>query len=168
MTTVHIPGFLPHEEARDLFEFLKNKAHWQIWEYAPKSRKIARFGPWDLPNELRRLIALIETNFEVKIMKQAFLNYYANGEDYCPYHRDQYGTDTYTVSLGATRDFLLKPDHPELPTEKFTLESGDLYLMEKAVHDGHRHSVPKRKGVTEPRISILLFAEPQNKNELFG
>lgn len=86
-----------------------------------------------------------------------FFNLYQNGSDHCPYHRDQYGTDVYTLSLGAQRGFLLKPDDKTQKTISDTLKSGDLYFMDEQIHKTHKHSIPKRVGVNDPRISIVFF-----------
>ena len=91
------------------------------------------------------------------IVQGVFLNLYRDGNDYCPYHADKYGTDVYTISFGETRDILIKPNASGTKSVKITLKSGDMYYMAKELHDTHKHSVPKRKNVGKTRISMVFF-----------
>jgi alkylated DNA repair dioxygenase AlkB len=102
----------------------------------------------------------LQDTYNVRVDNGIFLNLYKDGEDYCPYHRDQYGKDVYTISLGATRDLLLKPDEKGKETEKYTLKSGDMYYMANELHKTHRHSIPKRKNMNQTRISVVFFTRP--------
>jgi alkylated DNA repair dioxygenase AlkB len=155
----HVSNFLNEEQSKELFTYLEKNAEWDIWPLSPNSRQVARFFNGNIPWILSRVIDKIEHEFNLKILRQAFLNIYRNGEDYCPYHADMYGVNTYTISLGSTRDFLLKSNNSGTKAVKYTLKSGDLYIMDKQVHTEFKHSIPKRKSVTTPRISILLFQE---------
>ena len=99
----------------------------------------------------------IESDFCITLEKDMFLNYYQDGSDYCPYHADVYNCDTITLSLGATRDFLVKENGKGTKASKYTLTTGDLYYMPHSIHKTYKHSIPVRKGVSEGRISILFF-----------
>lgn len=132
---------------------------WQKFALAPNSRLVYRWGESPLPEldgVIERLISKLSA-LENLTVRGIFLNLYKNGQDHCPFHRDQYGTDVYTLSLGSTRDFLLKPDDVTQKTQTIKLYSGDLYYMAKEIHSKYRHSIPKRAGVSEPRISIVFF-----------
>lgn len=85
-----------------------------------------------------------------------FCNYYRNGLEYKPYHRDLYGTDIATLSLGASRDFYFKHDTTKERTH-FLLECGDLFYFPQHLNKTYTHSVPMRKKCTAPRVSLVFF-----------
>jgi len=83
------------------------------------------------------------------------VNRYADGQDCMGAHSDDepeiaHGSDIASISLGATRDFVIKHKHSKL---KYTisLHSGDLLIMHWPMQRDWLHSVPKRLKVTEPR-----------------
>lgn len=156
----HTPKFLNTTEAETGLEVLQACIPWEQFPIAPNSRRVYRWRPGtcDADGLLLQLQYRLEATEGVHV-HGIFLNLYENGNDYCPYHKDQYGTDVYTISLGASRDLLIKPDHLG-QTIKITLNSGDLYYMPKSLHIGHKHSIPKRTGVFKPRISIVFFTTP--------
>jgi alkylated DNA repair dioxygenase AlkB len=157
-TLKHVPSFLEKEEAEIALNVLQALIPWTSFALSPNSRKVCLWKPGisdadsiviDIKNKVERM--------EHVTIHGVFLNLYQNGNDYCPYHRDQYGTDVYTISLGATRDLLVKPDGKG-ETKKITLKSGDLYYMAEKLHADHKHSIPKRAGIHLPRISVVFFA----------
>jgi len=102
------------------------------------------------------LIQKINSQYNCDI-QNIFCNLYKDGQDYCSYHKDKYKRHIYTLSLGESRDFLVKPDGKGTKATKYTLNSGDLYFMHNNLHKHHKHSVPKRKNVTGTRISLVFF-----------
>lgn len=159
----HHPNFLTDEQGKDFLEILSQNVSWKIFAPSPKSRKVAQWIPDDnniLVNEIIiYLIDLIKDKYKINSCKGVFLNLYDDGSDYCSYHKDVYGTDVYTISLGSTRDFLVKEDGKGNKAEKYTLKNGDLYYMSEKLHEKHKHSIPKRTRVTEPRISVVFFTK---------
>ena len=69
-----------------------------------------------------------------------------------------YDTDVYTISLGSSRDLLIKQDGKGTKSEKIKLDSGDLYFMDERLHRNHTHSIPKRAN-SGRRISVVFFAK---------
>ena len=133
-----------------------NAFSWCPFAPAPKSRLVCQ---WENKHRFADdIIVQLIQNLEQKEGKVVgvFLNLYRTGEDYCPYHKDRYGTDNYTLSLGATRDFLIQSDDKS-ETIKYESASGDLYYMANSLHDNYKHSIPKRKKVGEKCISILFY-----------
>lgn len=150
---------LDSEFANYTMSVLVNGLNWTTFALAPKSRLVCgpiHFGSTRSEADLvlLQLIEMLQIQCHRKVVG-IFVNYYRDGKDYCPYHRDTYGLDTYTLSLGASRDFLLKPDNGGA-TIKVKLDPGDLYYMPNSVHLTHKHSIPKRAGAG-PRVSILFF-----------
>jgi len=159
----HIPGFLKEEHASDLCAVLEAIIPWQKFAPSPKSRLvymwntlIAQMVDPQINQIFQKLINEINRKYRTNI-QNIFCNLYKNGQDYCPYHKDMYRTHIFTLSLGQTRDFLVKPDQKGTKSTKYTLNSGDLYFMHNDIHNTHKHSIPKRKHVEGTRISIVFF-----------
>lgn len=80
------------------------------------------------------------------------VNTYDNGEKYIGYHRDDVRDldpkfPIASISLGATRDFLVKLDIPEQKSEKtikIQLEHNSLLMGENS-QKNYKHSLPVRK-----------------------
>ena len=143
----------------NFLQILEEQIEWQSFGPSPKSRRVAAWnGDENTTAEIiiSNLVVELQTKMNVKV-QGVFLNLYRDGNDYCPYHKDRYGTDVYTISLGETRDLLIKSDKKGSKAMKITLESGDLYYMSKELHINHKHSVPKRKKSNGTRISIVFF-----------
>ena len=156
----HHKGFLSVEQATDFF-WKFSEIIWLPFAPAPNSRPVHSWKP-DTDNPITNsiiefVIDKLRREHNVLTCDSVFMNLYRDGEDYCPYHSDAYGLDTYTLSLGATRDFLLKPKASGTHSETFRLRNGDLYYMAKGLHETHKHSVPKRTALKEARISILFM-----------
>lgn len=87
------------------------------------------------------------------------MNHYRNGSDYVAYHSDDEAmglmNGVVTVSLGATRRFLLKHKDTKTVTQ-LVLNSGDLVAMLGRCQDDYQHSIPKEalSVVSQPRISL--------------
>lgn len=89
------------------------------------------------------------------------INYYRNGEDYINFHADderELGmTPTIaSVSLGASRKFVLrrKDDHRE--KKEILLHDGDVLVMKGELQSHWEHGLPKMLRVKEPRINITF------------
>lgn len=82
------------------------------------------------------------------------VNYYASGTDSISYHSDSesfLGPEPCiaSLSLGSSRDFLLRHTAHKTngaPTEKFSLQDGDMVVMRKGTQANWMHSIPKRMG----------------------
>ena len=103
----HYSLFLDSQNADMLFGYLLNNIDWKIFTPSPNSRKVCHKFVDNDPI-LENCINKIQDKFGIKLQKQIFLNLYQDGNDYCPYHRDNYGYNTYTLSLGCPRDFCIK------------------------------------------------------------
>lgn len=95
---------------------------------------------------------------------------YRTGEDYIAYHPDKElkpdfsrkhqmvdNTSIYCLSLGETRDFLLKEQEGEKRLFKTSVANGDILVMTGRCQQDYKHSVPRRTGKNAeigPRISI--------------
>lgn len=90
-------------------------------------------------------------------VKGVYLNFYKDGDDYAPYHKDSYGgTGIFTASFGASRYCYTKNDKTKKVT-KYLLEDGDLFFFNSEFDKHNKHSIPKTKKVKDPRISVVFF-----------
>lgn len=108
--------------------------------------------PW--PKYLQKLRDKLQRDFGLG-SNGVLVNRYADGQDCMGAHSDDEpeiasGTDIASISLGASRDFVIKHKHSKV---KYTisLHSGDLLIMHWPMQQDWLHSVPKRLKVTEPR-----------------
>jgi len=144
----------------DLFRFC---VEWVTWQASPNSRLVKKWVPSEtseiINDILFGLIDRLKKDCHVLECSGVFMNNYINGEDYCPYHKDQYDADVYTISLGSKRELLIKKDGKGEKAEKISLESGDLYYMSEELNKCYKHSIPKRKKIKGPRISLVFFCK---------
>ena len=92
----------------------------------------------------------------------ALLNLYRNGQDSMGYHSDdekELGKNPViaSVSLGATRKFLLRHKHDvNFAKHDLQLSQGSLLVMKGATQHFYKHSVPKTKMPVGERINITF------------
>ena len=151
--------FVPSETADAYLTVLRKGIAWGRYAASPRSRLVARWqpGPSLADSVVAGIVAKVEADHGVRVAG-VFLNLYEDGGDFCPYHKDKYDKDVYTITLGAARDLLLKPD-AGTKAHSVHLESGDLYYMPLKMQEAWRHSIPKRKGANGARISVVLFTD---------
>ena len=105
---------------------------------------------------MREILGELNLNFGITPLSY-FANYYRNGNDYTPYHSDQYGDyKLLTVSFGCSRDFYFKHNTTK-EVVKYKINHGDVVIFSEQVNKDYKHSIPKRTRLQEERISILFF-----------
>jgi alkylated DNA repair dioxygenase AlkB len=115
---------------------------------------------------LKPIITLIEKK-NICHIEGVWGNWYRNGNDYCPDHKDDYGTDIYCLSFGGTRRVRFRNDKTN-KLSYITVSSGDCYSFTTKFDATHKHSVPKTKAseyANKERISIVLFTKPKPKSK---
>ena len=114
--------------------------------------------PWIAP--LERLRARLHEALGLRF-NTALANLYRDGNDTVGWHADdepELGEAPViaSVSLGATRDFVLRHrTRPEL-VQSISLAHGSLLVMEGETQMHWRHCVPRRKRVSTPRINLTF------------
>ena len=115
-------------------------------------------SPWtaeleEIKNQLYEELGLV--------FNSVLLNLYRNGQDSVGWHSDAEQTlgDNPTIasiSLGATRRFLMQ--HKKHKTEKVALDlpAGSLLLTQGVTQHYWRHCVPKTKRTVGPRINLTF------------
>lgn len=176
----YYPGFIPRNEASDLFEHIKKKTAWQQDEITifgktyPQPRLTALYGnngktysysgitmrphPFDAIHLelLEKLKSVCATNFTTVL-----LNLYRDGSDSNGWHSDdepELGKMPVIASLsfGAERVFHFKHKGHKEERYKFTLQFGSLLLMEGTTQHFWQHQLPKSRKVNSPRINLTF------------
>ncbi|KAI9103260.1 hypothetical protein DFS34DRAFT_642108 [Phlyctochytrium arcticum] len=171
--------FIARPTSRHLYKYLLGCLPWHRVQYSTRGINITTpryttvFGcdetgavkesyhrrPRELPVILLNLKAEVEKRTGAHF-NFVLLNFYAGGSDSISYHSDD---ETFlgpnptiaSLSLGGTRDFLMKHKKEKSRTEKFMLEDGDLLLMRGETQTQWLHAVPKR-ATAQPRINITF------------
>ncbi len=115
--------------------------------------------PWqDSVQSLReRVEALTGAQFN-----SVLLNLYRTGMDSVSWHADderELGPAPIiaSLSLGAERQFQLKPKHKgSRCSHRISLPSGSLLLMKEGIQDRWLHQIPKVKGLNKVRINLTF------------
>ncbi len=162
----HIENYV--NNSTELFDELDKNISWNKFKYdvggreviSPRLMNIYHFNlndDNDMPN-LYNIKSRIEKITGVSFA-YAVLNYYRDGNDYIGFHSDKEvnaGHIVVSVSIGATRRFVLKHKYRDDVKHVFMLKDGDvLILNEHAIKIMYRHSVPKMANVG-PRINITF------------
>jgi alkylated DNA repair dioxygenase AlkB len=175
-TIVFTPHFLAPDEADRLFEALKQAVPWRQ-EKTSWGNPFPRLTAWyadpgltysysgvthhalawtaELSAVRRRVEEPARAPFN-----SLLLNYYRDGQDSIGFHSDaepELGTNPVvpSVSLGATRTFVLKHDRTG-ERRTFELTHGSLLLMGGTLQHHWKHALPKAKGEVGERINLTF------------
>lgn len=116
------------------------------------------------PHPWTSSIYLIKEQIE-KYLSQDFnsclVNLYRTGEDYVGPHADdekELGSEPFiaSVSLGASRRFVMKHRYEKDRQCEVLLQSGDLLVMKGVFQHFWLHSLPKMKKEMNPRINLTF------------
>ena len=125
-----------------------------VYRYAGITREPHPWPPQLL--ELRQLISQ-----EYLGMNSVLVNVYRHGDHYMGYHQDNepeidQSRGIFSVSLGQTRDFLLKQVSDKDEVIKISLKDRDGLYMGPETLSHWLHALPKRKRATECRINLTF------------
>lgn len=176
----HVPGWIAASEHSDLLASLMSELDWsqpsiklfgkqhpiprmQVWIGDAEaiyrySRTVFDPKPWH--GALRALQSQLQQALDSPF-NSVLANLYRDGQDCMHWHADDEAElgDTpciASISLGATRDFLLRPRGRQRGSIKVTLGHGDLLVMRGTMQRYWQHSLPRRRGVTSPRINLTF------------
>ncbi len=109
-----------------------------------------------------RILELMNKCSDVLSVKfnSCLVNFYRNGKDYIGEHsddeRDLKKSDIASISLGVTRDFIIRLKTNSKDRTVVPLKNGSLIHMFDLCQTLYKHGVPKRMKVTEGRINITF------------
>lgn len=123
---------------------------------------------WNVDNELCKVLLEIRNKVAKRFSFNpnfVLINRYENGDQYIGYHSDDEAdlnldTPIVGISLGSEREILFKSKTTN-KVRSLLLGNGSMYAMLASTNQNNAHSIPKRKGVKCPRIS-LTFREMKN------
>lgn len=117
-------------------------------------------APRRIPETLQSLLDAVSeatgTDFNFVLM-----NFYQDGTHSISYHSDDekflgLNPTIASLSLGGSRDFLMKHKDDAKRKEKFPLENGDMLVMQGTTQSKWLHSIPKRTSSVQPRVNITF------------
>ena len=173
--------FLPSKRASQLQELLTEQVAWRRdhVQLFGKRHPIPRLHQWyGEPGAIYRWsgiemqpqpwldeLVLVRDRLQ-NLLDQTFnstlINLYRDGNDSMGWHADdekELGGQPViaSISLGSTRDFLLRPkDKSTGATQSIPLTHGSLLLMKGQTQHQWQHSLPKRLRCREPRINLTF------------
>lgn len=163
----YYPAVFSAIESAQLFAVLEETLPWSqesMWMYdrtVTVPRLIARFMPGDdVPDVIAQTQRRIEAYLDVAFTSCS-VQYYRDGNDSVAWHSDH--TEDLIdrpvialLSLGATREMLVRSK--ALPRRTFAcdLDPGSLFVMSGAAQEHWEHHIPKVRRAVAPRISIAL------------
>lgn len=176
-----IPDFLPCSQGFNLFGQLQNEAEWaqhkvRIFNHVYDTPRLtAWYGddeavyrysgsthvplPWIAPLDMVRRSIEQHTG---TCFNSVLLNYYRNGDDCMGRHSDdehELGPCPLiaSLSLGGKRKFVLHPKKGnDQATRNILLPHGSLLLMYGRCQQNWKHSVPRSRALTQPRINLTF------------
>lgn len=125
---------------------------------------------WNQDNELCDVLKTLKNKIASTFRFDpnfVLINRYEDGDQYIGYHSDDEkdlikDSPIVGISLGAEREILFKSNKTG-KIKSVLLQNGSAFCMYSPTNDNYKHSIPKRKGVTRPRIS-LTFRQMNLKN----
>lgn len=122
-------------------------------------------------NDLLNEKEIVPSNSDVGL-NAVLVNYYRNGHDHISWHSDKTGdlikiqgqTIIVSVTFGATRKFLFRRTDNHNTKYSLNLAHGDLLIMKGKTNDFWQHALPKRVGLTKPRINLTFRIVKKKKN----
>jgi hypothetical protein len=166
------------EDADIFFPRLRDEVNWHEVIWGKTKRKLPRLCATNSEQtDIGKLILLwltsyFEVNFGVVVkIHGVFGNYYRNGNDYLPHHRDQYDDHhVVSVSFGASRHFAFKSgasrsdkasntgsDEGDIKNLAYDLASGDIIVFDPHMNKYYTHGIGKKISVKEGRINLTIF-----------
>jgi alkylated DNA repair dioxygenase AlkB len=174
------PAWLAPGEADALFDALRDAIPWSVHRIRLFGREVAsprlscwigdpgssysysgtRFEPNPWPTALQPIRTRLAREMQIDF-NSVLANLYRDGRDSMGWHSDdepELGSQPAigSLSLGATRRFVLK--HRNDPSRKLALElpHGSLLVMRGATQANYRHALPRTSKPVGPRINLTF------------
>lgn len=158
---LYLPHFIAKLNDTSLFDKLKEEMKQNKSTIVNWSAHYKLENPTGLTT-FEDIISKVAKALQVKV-KATRINYYANGADWKPYHRDSHKIVdgerediTIGLSLGANRElsFLHVASNNKF---SFPQNNGDLFAFTDEVNADFKHGVPKTKVSIGERFSIIMW-----------
>ncbi|MCP9807774.1 alpha-ketoglutarate-dependent dioxygenase AlkB [Cyanobium sp. T1B-Tous] len=182
----HFPNYLSPREADDLFSALLGLHGWRqdciniygkVHPLPRLHRWFAESGesyswsgiemrPEPFPVSLQEILARVSSENNVKF-NTALGNLYRDGKDSVAWHSDDEpglgpNPTIASLSLGATRRFLIRKKNQHKQSMTFNLSHGSLLVMSGSTQVEWEHCIPKSASCAEARINLTFRAINQS------
>ena len=158
-----VPGWVP--DHAELFDELLRDAPWQqrtrvMWDREVlEPRMVAGYGG-PLPPSLEELRVILSEHYAVEF-DSCFVNLYRDGNDAVAWHGDTVRKTlrnplVVTVSLGASRRFLVRRRGGGPVLKEYAPGQGDLMVMGGAMQHDYEHTVPRQRNASGARMSVTM------------
>jgi alkylated DNA repair dioxygenase AlkB len=182
-------GFLSNQEAEAFFVALRREVPWRQdrIKFYGKEHPLPRLQQWYgdpqlaytysgirmTPEPWSPLLLSLKQRVEAtskSSLNTVLLNLYRDGNDTVSWHADdepELGPTPViaSVSLGATRDFVLRHKTRKELEVTIALQHGSLLVMAGETQSHWRHSLPRRKGRVGERINLTFREVRASKAE---
>ena len=167
----HIRAMLSPKDSNDYFRQLKDTLPWGeiTWtEGKPLPRLVFNYDELERLSHqcqvLEELILLIEETYETNV-SNVQCNYYRNGDDFRPYHRDYHKRHAFVLSLGASRKTVSrKRNSPE--GKVYQMRRGDVLYSSSKINTKYEFSSVREPMIIKSRIEVTFFTDkPYIKRE---
>jgi alkylated DNA repair dioxygenase AlkB len=176
-----IPPFFSETELKEQLEYFL-KLEWQQDEYnfggnivRPKRKTFMYGNDYSYSGQNKKSVPFDEYILAIKekIEKQlnlekgyfngCLLNLYLDGEASISYHKDDEedmdeNAIIVSLTIGQKRKFYFQHDDKTKKdrVKKYEVKNGDLLIMYPEAQKFWKHSIPKEKTITQPRISLTF------------
>jgi alkylated DNA repair dioxygenase AlkB len=174
----YVPGFLGDTEGDDLRQALVRELVWEVREIVLFGKRIVQprliawaggvgyrysgqtLEPRAMPAPLREVLDRVVRRTGVAF-NHVLGNRYRDGRDSMGFHADdepELGPNptVASVSLGATRRFVLVARRGQKERISYALHHGSLLVMGGRCQESYRHGIPKDPAVSEERVSLTF------------
>jgi alkylated DNA repair dioxygenase AlkB len=158
-----VPGWVP--DHADLFDQLLAEAPWQqrtrvMWEREVLEPRLTAWFKEGLPASLEQLRGAVSRRYGVEF-DSCLVNLYRDGNDAVAWHGDTVRKTlrnplVVTVSLGASRRFLVRRRGGGPVLKEYAPGQGDLMVMGGAMQHDYEHTVPRQKNASGARMSVTM------------
>jgi alkylated DNA repair dioxygenase AlkB len=158
-----VPGWVP--DHADLFDELLEHGPWQqrtrkMWDSEVLEPRMVAGYRFPLPPSLEELRAAVSGRYGVEF-DSCLVNLYRDGNDAVAWHGDTVRKKlrnpiVVTVSLGASRRFVVRRRGGGPLLKDYAPGHGDLMVMGGAMQHDYEHAVPRQKSASGARMSVTL------------
>jgi alkylated DNA repair dioxygenase AlkB len=158
-----VPGWVP--DHAELFDELLREAPWRqrtrtMWDKDVLEPRMVAVYDGPLPPSLEQLRATVSARYAVAF-DSCLVNLYRDGNDAVAWHGDTVrkvltNPLVVTVSLGASRRFLVRRRGGGPVLKEYAPGQGDLMVMGGAMQHAYEHTVPRQKNASGARMSITM------------
>ena len=176
----YYPDFIDEEESLQYFAALQQDVEWKqtpikiygkevmqprlsAW-YGDAEAQYTYSGKINLPLPWLPVLQILREKVEQACKtsyNSVLLNLYRSGEDSMGWHRDNEAElgpkpTIASLSLGAQRDFIIRPYKKLSPRIVLPLQSGSLLVMQDEMQTYWEHALPKRTACNTARINLTF------------